>query len=100
MEEDQQGLSGGRQVPRILAPTCWKQHFVGLSSYGRGSTGAFWWKTGLVGFLANPPLSTNLVCLYQHRLRWASHTLNLSVVSWREWFPILSREWHWIDTCF
>ena len=39
--------------------------------------------TGPLGFLANPQLSTGLICLYQHLSR-ASHAIPLSMMSCRE----------------
>ena len=39
---------------------------------------------GPLGFLANPQLSTGLICLYQHRLSRASHAIPLSMMSCQE----------------
>ena len=39
--------------------------------------------TGPLGFLANPQLSTDLICLYQLPLSRASHAIPLSMMSCR-----------------
>ena len=36
-----------------------------------------------LGFLANPQLSMDLICLYNYHLSWASHAIPLSMMSYR-----------------
>jgi len=53
---------------------------ISWEKIGRG----FWRNqlgSGFLGFLANPPLSTNLVCLYQLPLSSASYVIPLSMMS-------------------
>ena len=40
--------------------------------------------SGPLRFLANPQLSTDLVCLYQPPVELAGHAIPLSMVSYRE----------------
>ena len=39
--------------------------------------------SGPLGFLANPQLSTGLICFINYRLSWASHVIPLSMMSYR-----------------
>jgi len=60
--------------------------FVVLPFYGRELAGDFGGETGPspLGFLANPQLSTDLVCLYQLPFELGYHAISLSMMSYRE----------------